>query len=289
MTRGSRNTSASASSDGTVASLATWCEDEFFRFCCATEEADGIHIFWDLKTLPIEEYPVAFEVYRAANLGDDSDIIKIAGPLHETWTALDESGGTYSGKLKYPTYRVKVLTAKQEHLSAPVHLFANLPPRKLTLARAMLRRAEINARHLVNWPGYLLKRKWAGESCSCRDPDTKDVYNSDCPNCFGTGFKSGYWKGAVSRSIQISTPLNVLPIFDKGLQLGNVTVAAIQAKIAGMPPITQYDAWIPTEHNYRFYITNVKVDAEFNAMPIICTVELRLAERNDILYSVPLE
>lgn len=289
MTRGARNNPTQPNTGGAYASTTVWCEDEFFRFCCATEEPDGIHIFWDIKPLTSVEYPITIEVYRDSNLGEGTNLTKIAGPLYDTWTAVDPAGKTYAGKLRTPTYRVKLLTAYREHTSAPIHLFAALPPKKATLARAIIRRTEMNARHLPAWPGYLLKRKWTGESCTCRDPDTKDVYNSDCPLCFGTGVKVGYWKGYATRTILASSPLGTLPLFDKGLQLGTTTAAVIQAKVSGLPPVTQYDAWVDVEKNYRFYITNVKVDAEFNAVPLVCTLEMRLAESGDVLYSVPIE
>ena len=289
MTRGTRNIQLSTPAGGAAASRALWCEDAFFNYCCAVEEAGKVRLFWDLKSLSPDQYPIAVEIYRDTNLGEGTSLPKVAGPLYDTWTFVDEPGPIYSGKLKTPVYRIKLLTAKQEHLSAPIRLFANLPPRKITLARAIIRRLELNARHLPCWPGYLLKRRWTGEPCTCRDPDTKDVYNSDCQNCFGTGIKLGYWKDAISRTIAACGPLNTLPIFDKNLQLGNTTTAIFQAKISGLPPVNQYDAWVAIEGNYRFYITNIKVDAEINAVPLVYTVELSLAEKGDILYSVPLD
>jgi hypothetical protein len=42
-------------------------------------------------------------------------------------------------------------------------------------------------------PGYLLKRRWAGEACpTCGDPLTGQPTRPDCPTCLGTGVRCGY-------------------------------------------------------------------------------------------------
>lgn len=265
----------------------SWCEDAYFKYCIANEEPDGIRISWEIKNLPASELPVTFALYKTENFGSEP-LTQLTPPGFDSWTFLDTTS-KYSGKQKVLTYIVKLFTTTTEHESSPIYLFAGIRPKKRLLAKAILRRIEMSQRHIQNWHGYLLKRKWTGVPCSCVDPDTKQVLDSDCPICFGTGFEAGYWRSAIKRNILSSSPLSALPVYDINQVLGTVAPAVIQAQITGLPPINQYDAWISPVNNYRFYITNIQVAAELEGLPLLYNVEMRLAERSDILYSFPVE
>lgn len=287
MVRGNQETEYATLTPGRTMASSTWCEDAYFRYCIASEEADGIRVSWEIKDLPGSELPVNFAVLKTENFGKEP-FIQLTPPGYDSWTFLDTKT-KYSGKQKIITYIVKIFTATTTHESAPVYLFAGLQPKKRLLAKAILRRVELSQRHIQNWHGYLLKRKWTGNPCSCVDPDTKQVLDSDCPLCFGTGFEAGYWRAAIKRNILTSSPVSALPLYDINQIAGNVAPAVMRAQIAGLPPINQYDAWVSPTANYRFYITNIQVAAEMEGLPLVYNVELRLAERSDILYSFPVE
>ncbi len=133
--------------------------------------------------------------------------------------------------------------------------------------------------------GYLLKRKHAGVDCTCKDPITKEILNSDCPLCLGTGFTLGYYKDPAPATLIFTEPISSVPIHDIKGKLGTLTQTTARAKMSGLPPVNPYDVWVQHETNRRFYITAVKVSAEISGLPLQYDVLIKLANHTDVIYS----
>ncbi len=271
----------------TLASTLSWAEDEVFKYIIDIIENNGIRLYWQVKDISpniTHQFTIYRGIDRDGDLADWTELTTIA----DTWTYLDN---TISLSAPFPdiVYRIKLSLHNREHTSDLVYLYGGLNPHQRNLAKAILRKLKLCQRHLPVLKGYLLKRKHTGTLCTCRDPVTKEVLNSDCQECFGTGFISGYYLQATPATLIATGPVSTIPIHDPKGQLGTVTATATQAKIAGLPPIFPYDVWVQSETNRRYYITVVKISAEISGLPLQYDVVLKMANYNDVIYQYPIE
>lgn len=292
MSRGGKNIVVPVySSPGTAETENVWGGDSFFNFAIAAPAElpnTGITLYWQLNPVNISS-DIYFTIFRYDNQGDPDTEATIASDLLNVWTYNDSSVVLRSKFFQY-AYRIKATWGTNTHLSPLIFVLSPINVRKRLLARAILRRFELNARTLPSFEGFLLKRKLFGTTCSqCVNPFTREVTNSDCQTCKGTGIVNGYWNTGIKRTITLSSKISDIPNFDLQLALGTINSSPIRALIPGLPPILPYDVWVSKETGKRFYINTVETAADLGGVPLIYNVELQEAEKTDVVYGITVQ
>jgi len=135
--------------------------------------------------------------------------------------------------------------------------------------------------------GYILRRKKFGRACPvCLDWDTKEVTNSDCPICYGTGFVGGYYPGVEFWITKDSGWQR--KILDGAPPRGTASDIFQAGRCILYPAIDTRDVWVRGDNDARYVIDSYGVMMEMQGTPLIVSVRLGLAPTTDIIYSVPL-
>lgn len=156
------------------------------------------------------------------------------------------------------------------------------------LAREICRKEYLLQRKRTNITavGYILKRRRFGSPCKqCLDFDTQEVGNSRCPQCFGTGFIGGYYP-ALDLTVTPNAPWQREFKRDGQVSLRNDIIR--QARAVSYPFPDTKDVFVKKDTGERFYVNSIQTLAEVGSIPVVISLELRLAPVTDIAYTVPL-
>jgi len=171
--------------------------------------------------------------------------------------------------------------------SDPVLGSGRLAKRDWLVAREIVRKERVQLR-VDGTDGFLLKRKKYGVRCSrCTDWDTKEVTDSDCPYCFGTGILGGYYPG-VEFTVKLEDNWNRKLSIGPPPQGVNANIVK-QARVILFPTIDTRDIWVRADNDERYIVDSWTCIASYKGLQLIATTVLKLAPATDIVYSVPLE
>jgi len=259
--------------------------DSIFAYIVASYEGDDIRLSWQLRSNAPEITDNKFQIYRNDNFGHPDHWRKI-GEVVNNWTFLDDRISYQLKDFENISYRIKV-NIPEDYFSSEIKIYPHLTVRERLLLRALLRRKLITAKSLPKFEGYLFKRLWKGEKCRCVDALTGEPTNSDCPNCFGTGIKSGYWTSGKECQITVAGAFAAPINFDfQNLSLGTTQPSQVEAIFPATFPIDVFDVWVPKTHFPRFYVVQSTVESEFKGIPLGWKVLMRQASKSDIIYSL---
>jgi hypothetical protein len=184
-------------------------------------------------------------------------------------------------------YRVVADDGTCEYPSSPAHTMGEMSRHDRVMAREILRKEYLRMRKTpAGTLGQLLRRREHGTRCtSCVDFDLEEPVGSFCTECYGTGFKRGYYNaipyymdvGVSSSQKDVTSPM--------GLQ-DNQTKTA---RCVAFPRISTYDIWVHTSANLRFVIRGVASVAEIRSVPLIYNTQIRPLPVSDIVYQVPMD
>jgi hypothetical protein len=135
-------------------------------------------------------------------------------------------------------------------------------------------------------PGWLLKRKISGIPCKkCRDFNTGDVKDGNCPFCMGTGWLGGYYKPYDCFYITIENKdVTINPSPTGPAMNGRIGGRAIAA-----PVLMTGDVWVDKKSSERFRIFNLQQVVEIKGVPVVYKLTLDKIAFSDIIYDFPLE
>lgn len=171
--------------------------------------------------------------------------------------------------------------------SQPVLGSGRLNKKDWLVAREIVRKENVQAR-VDDTLGFLLKRKKYGVRCShCRDWDTDEITNSDCPYCFGVGILGGYYPG-IEFSMKLADNWNRKLAIGPPPQGVNTDIVK-QARVVLYPTFDTRDIWVRTDNDERYIIDSWTCIASYKGLQLIATAVLKLAPVTDIVYSVPIE
>jgi len=190
-------------------------------------------------------------------------------------------------------YRIRLLLPSEPscpvYKSQPISAMGRLEHKDWLRARDIVRREHLQQRKIDGTPGFLLKRKKFGIACTqCRDWDTGEVTDGDCPVCYGTGIVGGYYPGVEfyvtkkanwRRRINVATP-------PRGT---NADITADGDRCVLYPLIDTKDVWVQADSDARYIIDSYTVIAAYKGLPLVAAVKLMLAPGSHIVYSVPIE
>lgn len=134
-------------------------------------------------------------------------------------------------------------------------------------------------------PGWLLKRRWWGDSCpKCVDEVTGSSSDPSCPVCYGTGIRGGYYPAIKCLLALEPTKRMVRLTADQGV----VTAVEERARALPYPVVETNDMWVHGPTGKRYQIKeDVETIAQHRGVPLVMRVGLTLSPISSNLYAVP--
>lgn len=238
-------------------------------------------VTWEMRETLKDPLPWDFQLQVSKDGGGDT-WTDVGLSVRNTYYAADDTQRQY-GKGIRVGYRVQLTTPWDTYTSEIAQVLGKLSKRQWLHARAIRRRATLEARGLASYPGYLMKRKLYGTACTnCRDAITGGIINSDCDTCNGTGIVTGYWRAASNTMFDISPEGDKTARTEKGTS----NQIVLLGRFVTPPMLHRNDIWIDANSDRRYVVAAVDSKAEINRVPIIVHAELRLIEFGDVVYSI---
>jgi len=241
-------------------------------------------IEWELIDTFRDPAPHTFQLQANRNWDEPGDWVDVGLPVEDTCYAIDDTQRQF-GKTLRIAYRVIMTTPCATYTSSPAEVLGRLSYQQWLQARGIIRR-ELLFPTGDQFLGYFFKRKLHGQICTnCVDPFTGGIKKTDCVECRGTGVVEGYWKAAENTMYGMSPETR----HSKRDQRGTVNDIVAVGKFIAIPLIHSRDMWVDKDSDRRYIVHKVRNISEINQVPILAEVELRLAQLDDIVYTVPLE
>lgn len=245
-------------------------------------------VMWELLPTFTDPAPLEFQLQVGTTSSNDSDDWEDVGlPVVDQFFAVDDDQRVW-GKTNYTHYRLILTTSRGVYYSTPVGGMGVLDRRSWRLARETVRTKK-NAMRVGNkgQKGYLLKRRWTGEDCpDCLDHQTKEVRKPDCPVCFGTGKRCGYYYPTSCVWAELE-PRSYRTDLDGGQGRGTVNDVVVPSTMIMTDLLGEDDIWVSDVHDDRYYVHRVQHKEEMRGVGLVATVELRLVPYTSIVYTIP--
>ena len=231
-------------------------------------------------------YRVYFDdAYSQDNrLGSDDDDWEILGFLDEGSCIYVDTERLPWNKSRDVYYKMRVFT-ENGHEDTPVVAAGRFHDKTYTPAINGLKSAlEIEIKENGR-NGYLLKARHWGRRCSrCADYGTGRPINDHCPECFGTGYKDGYYE-AMSLPIIDSAPQR-----QQGRSAEDyIESEALSARCLANPVILRGDIWVSTNTNDRYLIDQVSTTSLYKGIPVVYTMVLKKLPQSDVIFEKDVE
>lgn len=265
------------------------CRTVFDRVAIRLYTSGGTLIMWQLMPQFDAPGPLRFQVQvgRTNNpLADDW--VDVGLPVIDQFYAIDPEQRDW-GKRKYTHYRV-VLEAGDgnTYYSLPTAGLGTLNRREWLLARELLRqRLKLYRKGYAAQEGFLLKRRKSGQPCpSCLDLQTEEPRNPDCPYCYGTGYRCGYYY-PISCVFALFEPQKLYLRQDQRRGTVNDQRRVADMLLADMAETE--DVFVALRTDDRYWIHAIAATTEVRGIMIAGQVELRLIPFSSPIYSIPVQ
>lgn len=265
---------------------AATCESVFDRVVVSHVIAGYSRIMWTLLDTFTDPAPLRFQLQAGTTSSPDADDWEDVGlEVVDQYVAYDAEQRVW-GKTNWTHYRVRLTTDKGVYYSLPVGGLGVLDRRSWRLAREIVRQRIVAFRHGPGGQeGYLLKRRWTGEPCDvCTDPATRESRNPDCPTCYGTGFRCGYYYPAGCVWAELD-PRAYHQKLD-GQQRGLTKDVVVKALMVMTDLISEEDVWVAKKTDDRYYVHAVQHTSEMRGIPLLANVELRPVQYSSPIYAI---
>jgi hypothetical protein len=262
----------------------------FYRVEVWNMSRGGSLICWELSQNYFPKGPLHFYVDYGRSGTDDWVVLNPDDPVIDDCCYTDPCQRTWE-MLSDHYYRVRMLQPSVPGCpvvtSKPVLGSGRLNKRDWLRAREIVRKENLQST-IDDTDGFLLKRKKFGVSCPhCRDWDTGEITDSDCPYCYGVGILGGYYPGVMfsmdidanwSRRLTVGPP-------PQGVNSNIVK----QARCTLYPSLDTKDIWVRADNDERYIIDKWTCVASYRGLQLVAMATLKLAPVTDIVYSVPIE
>lgn len=258
----------------------------FYRVIVDYMVAGTARISWLLDEHFIARAPFIYQLQGsyAAGATTADDWFNIGQPKQNTFFLLDGERKLY-GKTRLLAYRVELTDIDGNvYYSEPAEVLGKFTDHDFAIASEILRKETLRHSIFGSVPGFLLKARRYGEACSCIDPLTDEVTDSECELCYGTGIITGYFDPIRKAFVEIQ-PSNSREHRDMqvaGTEMKNIT----KGRFIGSFPIVQGDVWIADGSDERYYIHTVTETATWKSVPLVVEAELRVAPATDKIYDI---
>lgn len=264
------------------------CENVFYMVHVSYLIRGGTRVMWSMNETFNDPQPWVFQLQtgRTGNQNAD-DWVNVGLPMTNACYAIDPIKRNFSKGDQDTHYRVKLTTPRDSYYSAPVAKAGILLPRDWRLAQEIIRKERLRFRY-VTQDGYLLKRRITGKNCPrCLDPQTMEITDPYCTQCWGTGKECGYYYpiGCIWADL---SPLTRRRNLDDQAMRGTIRDIIVTGRMLMFPLIEEKDVWISRKTDDRYYIESIQDVAEIRGVPLIANVELRPAPFTDVIYNIPI-
>lgn len=257
-----------------------------FRRLSVDHMVNGVtRVWWEYLDGFADEGPYVTQLQVSqAGHNNATDWVNVGLPATDTNYLNDETQRVYGRTLDL-SYRVALTTATGVYVSQPVQCWGELSEKDWLLAREIVRKETVRQSGLAGRQGYLLKRRRTGAVCSCVDPLTGEVVNSDCPECYGTGIKTGYFapQPCVCFAVEPRDQQEELEFDSRGQTAPSMS----QARALAVPPINERDIWVDANSDERWSVEKVTHAAELRGVPLVVSLVLCQVPFSDIIYKIP--
>jgi hypothetical protein len=260
--------------------------DAFARVLVDYVVSGGARVSWEMNRHFVDPGPYSFQLQfgRTGNQ-DADDWIDIGSPVVDTYFTFDLEKRLF-GKEMDSFYRVELVTNEGTYYSMIAQADGKLDKRDWLFVREFIRKEQLRHRVMTSVKGYLLKARRYGPRCeTCTDTYTEEVQNTNCPDCYGTGFQNGYFEPMQDVYCELQLQGNRT---HRDGQTGTQKSDVLQARFVGDPQLYSYDVWIADYADERYYMHNVQQTGQHRGVNVIFTAELRLAPFTDVIYTFPI-
>lgn len=263
------------------------CSSVFDRVVVSHLIAGPTRVMWELLPTFTDPGPLSFQLQVGQSSNPDADDWEDVGlPVTDQYLAYDDDQRVW-GKTNWTHYRVVLTTSLGTYYSLPTGGMGTLDRRSWRLARGMIRQRRVAYRvGPGGQEGYLLKRRVTGEKCpTCLDHMTQESRNPACPDCYGTGFRCGYFYPVSCVWAELS-PKTYRTDLDGGQTRGTVNDIVLKADMVGTELLGEDDVWVSARRDDRYYVHRVTHIAEYKGFPVALSVELRPIPYTSAVYSI---
>lgn len=265
----------------------TECRSVFDRVVVSNLIAGGTRVMWTLLDTFTDAGPLEFQLQVGTTSNPDADDWENVGlPVTDQYAAVDSDQRVW-GNVNYTHYRVVLTTTLGTYYSDPVGGLGVLDRRSWRVARVEARNTINRARvGLQGQRGYLLKRRITGEDCPvCLDYMTKEVRDPNCPTCFGTGKKCGYYYPVSCVWAEIGPKVRHTHL-DGGQSRGTINDVAVRATMVMTDLLDEEDVWVAEKTDDRYYVHQVQHTREIRGVPVVADVVLRPVPFSSVIYGI---
>lgn len=179
-------------------------------------------------------------------------------------------------------YRVTAVPNSGDAVSVVRAVGPNIISRKLLLLRRKMLRDFSVALKFSGVDLVVLKRRHWGERCEeCFEPLTKKVLNSKCEECYGTGFKEGYFS-----PVKVRGRFSVENIQSDITPQGVTDISGKRVTLLDMPKIDERDIVIDLAQNKR-YTVKLRHNTEMQTMVVHQVLSVTELARDSVEYRIP--
>ncbi len=269
----------------------------FKRVIVVTQPLGGSLIAWELMAGFNAKGPFHFFVdfgrgddWEALNTSPVVDDCVMIDPQQRYWDHLADF--YYRIRLNLPNVRTDPSDPNSPCVSLrsqPQQANGLWSKRDWLTGREIMRKEQLSQRKRTNvaFVGYILRRRRFGELCHvCQEYDTKEIENSRCPICWGTGFIGGYFR-SVPATVTMTAPWQRDFKVDPQISLRNDIIR--QGRTISYPSANTKDIFVCKDRGERYFINAIQALAEVGGIPVVTGLEMRLAPTTSIIYDIPLE
>lgn len=265
------------------------CRSVFDRVVVRYYTTGGTLVMWQLRPEFDLSGPLRFQLQVGSTSNPLADDWKNVGlPVVDQFFAIDPDQRDWS-KRRRSFYRVRLTVNDWTFYSTPTSGMELLTKREWLLAREILRqRLKMYRKGYAAQEGLLLKRRLTGQRCpSCLDFQTEEIRNPDCSNCFGTGFRCGYYYPISCVYALMSEKRSYTRQDSARGTVDDQQVRAAEMVLVDM--METEDVFVSLRTDDRYWIHSVASTAEVRGVPIVGKVELRLIPFSSPIYNLPVQ
>ena len=242
----------------------------------------GVEVRWQVRDNFCRR-PLSFDVLYGRTASDTFKVMAKGLTDVTTWVdPVDRQGNLQTA---FGLYALRVTDTKtgEKWYSAPQQAGSNWTNHDWRICREIVRQERVRLiKGRAGSRGFLCKAIAVGPACSCANPDTGDVYNPNCGDCYGTGFAGGYYP-----PIECYVDMNPQQAFRKLTDdQGLVSDTLISWRVLAYPRFEPRDFWVDANTGIRWRIgANIQTAAQRLGVPIIQQVQVDKMEQSRPEYS----
>jgi hypothetical protein len=239
-------------------------------------------VTWALERTFAEPGPYSFALFRGYSPTDDNWRL-VADTVDQPW--LYDKAPVWPGKGLNVFYRVQLVDGNGRVYVSPATGGGVYWGRyDWSLAKEIIRKETLVQQKRAGVKGWLLQRRYWGDPCACADPDTGQVHDPKCPECFGTTIVGGYY--APFEYWVIMDPTRRLAKLDpeQGLMVQNMETVRSLAYPRPQPG----DVWVHSATNQRYAVQgDPAAVARHRGIDLILNLRIEELDRSHPVYEVP--